>query len=219
MKLFVFSTHPDDAESGCAGLIINCAQAGHPVVIVHCTPGRHERQINHEPEMDVRRREAQAAAQVMGVQVEVLDYPHGTLASTPEHKKHFREVFLKHRPDVFITQWPVDTHPDHRDVGILSLDIFQESQWNIQFYFYEVFTGLQSLHFHPTHYIDISETYVKKKEAIFCHQSQKPDKIWETNEIMHKFRGMEAGVERAEGFIKLERKGTVGKLLPELRKN
>lgn len=40
-----------------------------------------------------------------------------------------------------------------------------------------------------------------KRRALDCHQSQKPDGIWDVHDAMHKRRGGECGAKRAEAYI------------------
>ena len=63
---------------------------------------------------------------------------------------------------------------------------------------------MQSLRFIPTHYVDISAVAETKRQAIMCHKSQHPDEMWAEHEVMHRFRGVEAAVERAEAYIRVD---------------
>ncbi|MDA0195463.1 MAG: hypothetical protein O2887_14505 [Bacteroidetes bacterium] len=56
--------------------------------------------------------------------------------------------------------------------------------------------------FTPTDYVDISDTQERKKEAMLAHKTQDPVKTYETFfKPLEDFRGLEAGVKVAEGFI------------------
>jgi len=47
----------------------------------------------------------------------------------------------------------------------------------------------------------VLDIHAIKRRALDCHQSQKPDAIWEVHEAMHKRRGEECGVKRAEAYL------------------
>jgi hypothetical protein len=62
-------------------------------------------------------------------------------------------------------------------------------------------TGTQTQVFRPTHYVDITRTERRKRDAIYAHVSQKPDEWFPVHDQMNRFRGREHGCEFAEGFV------------------
>ena len=106
------------------------------------------------------------------------------------------------RPDVVFAHWPVDTHIDHQLTGVMALRVFLDKESRFALYFFEVMTGRQSLHFRPTHHVDISAYREIKKAAMFAHASQNPAGFWAHHEVMDAFRGKECGCEAAEAFLK-----------------
>jgi len=218
MRIIVLGAHPDDPESGCGGLAVNAVQSGHEVLFVHATAFRAGRLFFGRPEREVRTEEAKAAASVLGVDVDVLDYAHGTIHVHPENVARFKTTLLERHPDVVIAHWPVDTHPDHRCVGTIALSVYLDPEARFDFYFFEVMTGQQSLHFHPTHYVDISDAAETKHRALLCHRSQDGERVWQSHEVMHRLRGNECGAARAEAYIRVDRKKTVRALLPGMSK-
>lgn len=216
MKILVFGAHPDDPESGCGGFIVNAVQAGHEVHCLYATAFREGREFFGRPEKEVRTAEARAACEILGATPEFLDYPHEHIDVNLENRQRIAQWLQNRKPDLVLAHWPVDTHPDHRAVGTLALDAFLHSEVCSQFYFFEVMTGHQSLRFMPTHYVDITASADRKRQALLCHQSQQPEVIWENHELMHLLRGRECGTERAEAYVKIERGGSQLGLLPGL---
>jgi hypothetical protein len=49
--------------------------------------------------------------------------------------------------------------------------------------------------------VDISGVEAQKRSACYAHASQTPDKYYELQDGVAKFRGMEAGFKRAEAFL------------------
>lgn len=214
MKVIVLGVHPDDPESGCGGLAANCVKAGHEVVFIYATAYREGRKFFGRPEKAVRTEEALAACEVIGVRGYVWDYPHGDIHVNQKNIAEFKVHILKEEANTVITHWPVDTHFDHKCVGAIVLSVFLDGDANFDLYFFEVLTGKQSLCFCPTHYVDISEVAEIKHQALLCHKSQNGEAVWQAHELMHRTRGNECGVQRAEAYIKLDRGKTARNLLP-----
>ncbi|MBN1671488.1 MAG: PIG-L family deacetylase [Kiritimatiellae bacterium] len=214
MKIIVFGAHPDDCESGCGGLIVNAVQAGHEVHCLYATAFREGRLCFGRPEKEVRTEEATAACRVMGATAEFLEYAHEHIDVNLEDRRRLASLLVGRQPDVLLAHWPVDTHPDHRAVGVLALEAFLSPEARFDFYYFEVMTGRQSLRFMPTHYVDITDSAARKRQACFCHRSQNPEAFWAVHDAMHRFRGWECGVEKAEAYVKLDRGGAKARLLP-----
>ena len=64
--------------------------------------------------------------------------------------------------------------------------------------------GSQTMGFAPAHYVDITGVRETKKTALFAHKSQRGEDIYrQYHEVMENFRGREARVAAAEGFVLL----------------
>jgi len=216
MKVLVFGAHPDDPESGCGGLASRCVEAGHEVVFTYATAFREGREFFGRPEKEVRSAEALAACEIFGVRGDVWGFAHEGIDVNKENIARTIAYLVEEKPDVVVAHWPVDTHIDHRSVAALALSAHLSPETSFEFYYFEVMTGLQSIHFRPTHYVDISEVAGIKHRALLCHQSQDGESVWQDHELMHRFRGRECGVERAEAYIRVDRKGTAPRNLPGL---
>jgi len=205
LRVVVLGAHPDDPESGCGGLIARLTKDGHEVTCGYLTCFRGDRKIGKEPEADVRRREAAAACEVLGAKAHFFDYAHEKLVADAETLAAVAAWLKKVDPDVVVTHWPVDTHENHHVTSSLVWQCYLgESRWGL--YFFEVMSGQQTLNFRPDLYLDIDSVRKVKQQALDCHKSQNPDKIWEAHEAMHRRRGEECGVERAEAYVRAETK-------------
>jgi len=199
MKIIVLSAHPDDAETGTGGLCARASNAGHEVLIVHLSREVRNNKINGISEAKIRTLEGKKAAKILGVQVEFLDYYMGEFSATVESSKVIEDIIRKNKPDIVLTQWPVDSHPDHQVVGILPIRPYI---WHQKFCigFYEVYTGIQTISFQPNRYVDISGFVEQKRKSILAHKSQNPERQVEMHEKMSVYRGLETGCEHAEAF-------------------
>ncbi len=206
MNIMVLSAHPDDAETGTGGLCARAAQSGHEVLIVHLSKEVRGKKIGGVAEAKVRTAEGQSAADILGAQVEFLDYYMGEIPVTPASSKVVEALIRKNKPDVVLTQWPVDSHPDHQVTGVLPLRPYI---WHQKFClgFYEVYTGIQTIAFCPNRYVDISDFIEQKRNSILAHKSQKPEVQVEMHETMSRYRGLEMGVKHAEAFHILGHEG------------
>ena len=108
--LAIFS-HPDDAELLAGGTIIKAVDQGHAVAVIDLTRG----ELGTKGTPEVRAREAQDAARVMGlVARECLDLGDGHLDNTDATRRTVVEVIRRFRPRTVITHYVVGRHPDHR---------------------------------------------------------------------------------------------------------
>ena len=68
--------------------------------------------------------------------------------------------------------------------------------------------------FTPTDYVDISTVQEKKKAAMFAHKTQDPIETYNHYfRPLEEFRGLEAGVKAAEGFIQFKAKAERASIL------
>lgn len=216
MKILIFGAHPDDPESSCGGLAIQCVKAGHEVTFLYGTVFRQGKEYWGRPEKEVRTEEALNACKILGVRAVFLDYPHEHMDVNIENITKITDILISENPDIVIAHWAIDTHPDHRSVGTLALSAFLKPGTKFEFYYFEVMTGRQSIHFHPTHYVDISDVAEIKHQSLLCHKSQDGEAVWQDHELMHRFRGRECGVEKAEAYIRVDRGKTAKNNLPSL---
>ena len=220
----VFSPHPDDAEFGIAGTIVNWVREGKDVVYVICTNGD---KGSSNPEMKpaelaaIREEEQLAAAKLLGVrEVVFLRYPDAEIEDTPEVRKEFVRLIRKYKPNTVVTADPYRRyiwHRDHRIVGRVVMDA--------------VFPYARDVHSYPDLYqegyephkvkevllwgspdtnyrLDITDTFDIKMAALASHRSQiDPERFPEMKERMRdRYRAMSdgSGFELAESFHREE---------------
>jgi len=123
LRIIAFGAHPDDCEFFGGGTARLWADRGHHVKFVSATNG----DIGHwqsagGPLAQRRLKEVQAAAEILGNSVEVLDIHDGELEPTLENRRAFTRLIRRWNADVVIGHRPNDYHPDHRYSGILVQD-------------------------------------------------------------------------------------------------
>ncbi len=118
-----------------------------------------------------------------------------------------QKLIANEKPDIVFTHWPLDTHKDHQVASLLTMQSWVREPQKFTLYFFEVCTGEQTFIFHPTDYVDISDTQEQKRKAVYCHTSQDPPGIYSCGHAaMEEFRGRELGVKAGEGFIRMSGK-------------
>ncbi len=151
----------------------------------------------------MRRREATAACRVVGAAPHFFEYAHEKLAADEPTLDAVGSWLKEVQPDIVVTHWPLDTHPNHHVISSLVWQSYlRDKRWNL--YFFEVMTDQQTLGFRPDLFLDIGDVRDLKKAACFCHQSQNPEGFWGGHDNMHRRRGAECGVQYAEAFVLVE---------------
>jgi hypothetical protein len=84
---------------------------------------------------------------------------------------------------------------------VLAFDAWLQMGKKFALYYYEVSNGEDTLQFIPTHYIDITEVEARKRAACYAHASATPDRFYDLQDLVAKFRGIESGYKRAEAYI------------------
>ena len=205
-KALVIGAHPDDPEN-VGGTMRLLREAGWEVVAVYMTRG--EGGItgkSHAEAAAIRMEEALEACRILDVDPIFLTQIDGNCEINKERYKEMREVIEIEQPDLVITHWPIDGHPDHRVCSMLVYDAWRRLGYSFELYYFETMTGMQTQYFHPTDYVDIGAVAERKHKAYFAHVSQNTTRSFANyHDRVEKFRGREFNCDRAEAFIHLRR--------------
>lgn len=224
--VLVITPHPDDAEFGAAGTVVNLVRQGKIVVYMVCTngdKGTDSPELRPEDLAKIRKKEQLEAAKVLGVKkVLFLGHPDQTLEDTPEFRKEIVTQIRIIRPDIVITADPYRRyvwHRDHRIVGRVVLDAVFPYARDIWAYPDFLKQGLKphkvkevwlwasedkDINFRS----DITKTFDLKLRALRCHKSQIREPFSSEMErwLCQRAKDM-AGKEKfklAEGFHRVE---------------
>jgi LmbE family N-acetylglucosaminyl deacetylase len=175
------------------------------VICAYGTVFRGDRRFFDRPEAEVRREEATAACTILGAKPKFFPYAHEKLTADEATVRAVSSWLDEVKPDVVVTHWPLDTHPNHHAVSSLVWQCYRrKGGWNL--YFLEVMTDQQTLAFEPDLFLDIAPVREIKRRVVLEHRSQEPEAIWQAHERMHRRRGAECGVEFAEAYRLVEAK-------------
>ncbi len=204
-KIVCVGGHPDDPESGCGGTLAKLRNAGHGVTIIYLTTG--EAGIpgkSHGEAAAIRKQEAINACKVLDAKPVFAGQIDGDSVVNNEWVEKIKGLIMEEKPDIVFTHWPLDSHKDHQSASLLTIQSWIREPQQFTLYFFEVCTGEQSLIFHPTDYVDITDTQEQKRKAVYCHVSQDPPGIYQCGHAaMEDFRGRELGVAAAEAFVRM----------------
>ncbi|MFM8559592.1 MAG: bacillithiol biosynthesis deacetylase BshB1 [bacterium] len=168
--------HPDDVELVSGGLVARLSSQGHRVGIADLTCG----ELGTRGDVDVRAREAAAAARELGAAVRVnLGLPDGGIdRRDPAQLRAVVECLRAHRPGLVVAPDRHDEHPDHVEAshlvaracylaGLARYDAAGERfrPARLLFALYRSAT--------PPHVVvDVSEVWERRMAALRAHASQ-----------------------------------------------
>ena len=214
--------HPDDLEILCSGTLAKYAELGHEVWMCHINNGNKGHFVIPPDELVViREKEAQKASAIIGARHLNLGVPDCELYYNKESQDKVIDAIRKVQPDVIITHSPDDYMPDHVAVSQLvfsagfncSLPHYKTREPATNkipvVYYMDTLVGIDFL---PTEYVDITDTIEKKQQAVNAHESQtkwlkEHDNIDMVEFVtsIARFRGIQSGVQYAEGFRHMDR--------------
>jgi LmbE family N-acetylglucosaminyl deacetylase len=211
-KIVCVGGHPDDPESGCGGTLAKLSALGHAVTIIYLTTGEAGiNGVNHDEAARIRKQEAINACQVLNCKPVFAGQIDGDTVVSNATLQHLQDLIGLEKPDIVFSHWPIDSHKDHQCASLLTIQTWVRAADKFILYFFEVCTGEQTMGFHPTDFVDITDTQEQKRKAVYCHSSQDPAGIYACgHSAMEDFRGRELGVKAAEGFVRMTGKGMGG---------
>ena len=227
MRVLAVGAHPDDLEILCAGTLARFVREGHSVVMAHaCRGDKGHGQIAYAALSGIRDREAQEAAAVVGADPLALAFLDCELYADNVSVRPFVDLIRRTRPDLIITHHPDDYHSDHRAVSRLVVDASFSAglayyvtdlpavEVTPSIYFMDTLAGID---FAPQEYVDITGTIDVKLAAMRSHESQvawlrehHATDIEDFIRTVAHFRGLQCGVQYAEGFQRLRAWGRLG---------
>jgi LmbE family N-acetylglucosaminyl deacetylase len=217
-RALVVTAHPDDVDFGAAGAVATWVAQGVDVsycIVTNGDAGGFDPAVPRAEIPGIRQREQRAAAAAVGVtDVTFLGYPDGALYLTHDLRRDISRVIRRVRPDRVVCQSPernferiYASHPDHLAAGEAAIcavypdarnpfahtTLAQEGleAWTVP----EIWIMADSDH-GATVYVDITEAFDKKIEALRCHISQ----VSEFEDLGGFLRQWAAGTAKAAGW-------------------
>jgi LmbE family N-acetylglucosaminyl deacetylase len=194
-RILVVVAHPDDVDFGAAGSVATWTDAGIEVsycIVTDGDAGGFDQDVPRHVMAETRRAEQTAAAKVVGVtDLHFLGHPDGRVQPSLDLRRDLSRVIRTVRPQLVVTQSPernyqriYASHPDHLATGEAALcavypdarnpfahpELLDEGleAWTVP----EVWLMALS---EPDRFVDITDAFERKVEALHCHVSQHPD--------------------------------------------
>ncbi|HHY51518.1 MAG TPA: PIG-L family deacetylase [Alphaproteobacteria bacterium] len=186
MKLLAIGAHPDDLEIYMFGTLAAAQAQGAELVLAIATDGARGGTLDPAELSAIRRREATAAASILGLEPRFLDFPDGTLTADPMLVGAVRTLIAETRPDLVLTHAPSDYHGDHRalsEATRIAANFIAPVLWA---------DTMQGAGFTPTHYVDVTAGFESKCRAILAHVSQRPERFVAMARQLNGFRAAQA---------------------------
>ena len=143
-----------------------------------------------------------------------LNLPDGGLGGELEHRKIIKDNILKIMPDLIITHSENDYHADHKSLSLIT-------KGAVSHYIPILYCDtLMGLNFNPNYYVDITDHYKLKKEAILKHQTQDPQRFVSLFKLMNSYRAAQCNAPKgnyaeAYNFIPSFPFSDITKILPD----
>jgi LmbE family N-acetylglucosaminyl deacetylase len=222
-RVLVVAAHPDDIEFGAAGTVARWVDEGAEVRYLVATrgdKGSDDPSVDPDELASIREREQRTAAEEIGVAgVDFLGEPDGQVEPSLRLRERITHAIRRFRPEIVMTHDPTVlfvnnewvNHPDHRAVGMATVDaVFPTARDPLNFP-QHVAEGLEAwkvaeLFLWSTNeanqLVDIGSSLDRKVSALRCHESQFKT-FDETERWVRRTAeelGERAGYPAAEGF-------------------
>ena len=224
LDILVIAAHPDDAELGAGGTIINEIKKGSKVGILDLTHG----EMGTRGTAETRKNEAEAAGKILGLSArENVGLPDGFLENTKAFQMRIIPFIRKYQPDIVLANAIEDRHPDHGKAakliadscflsGLIKLETndgstgMPQQAWRPK----KVYHFIQDRYIHPDFVIDVTDAWTQKITAVKAYTTQfnsppdskEPQTPISTPDFMHflearaREHGRLIGVRFGEGF-------------------
>ena len=192
-RVLVVTAHPDDLDFGAAGTIAQWTAKGIEVSYCICTngdQGGEDPEVAREEMPKIRQKEQRDAGKILGVtNIEFLNHRDGWLVPTIELRKQIVREIRKSKPQRMLIQSPernwdrlFSSHPDHMAAGEAAIQaVYPDSRNPFAFEDLLKDEGLEPWRVRevwvmssqsPDHFVDITDVFDKKMQALHAHVSQ-----------------------------------------------
>ncbi len=216
-RVLAVVAHPDDAELLCAGTLARAKADGASIgVAVLCRGEKGQPAEPIENLGNVRSREMQAAAKLLGADFLEGGFPDGELVDSAETRLVVIELFRQFRPTLVIGHAASDYHSDHRAASALT----ESASWFCASVGHQTSSNpvpeppslwwmdtIEMVGFDPEFYVDVSDFVELKRKMLRRHESQlargEDAAFSPLEQVMIgqcETRGAQAGVGAAEAF-------------------
>lgn len=213
--ILAIGAHCGDIEVTCGAVLAKHSKLGDRIAILHLTLGE-----GGNPTMspktygEQKRREAEAAAKIIGAEAIFAPYSDGELPNTEDVRRYVADVIRQVKPTHIITHWRTSIHKDHSATHAIVSDAVLLASLEGVVTDHPRHRGIQAIYytenwedpenFKPYLYVDISAELEAWKRAVTQYQFIKGGissfPYLDYYEALARVRGAEAGKRYAVAF-------------------
>jgi N-acetylglucosamine malate deacetylase 1 len=216
LDILAFGAHPDDVELFAGGTMAKMAALGYSTGVVDMTRG----ELGTRGTPVLRAKESRAAAEILGLKVrDNLRLKDGNVVVAPEARLEVIRAVRKYRPQIVLTHYWDDKHPDHSNTsrlvseavhhsGLAKIETGQERHRPPVILYFKLPWNVA-----PSFIVDVSDYADKRIAAIQAYRSQlynpdsrepstiltRPDFLTDIDNI-HSYYGTLIGKRKGEAF-------------------
>ena len=218
-SILILAAHPDDEVLGCGGTIAKLSAEGATIHVAFLADGVFSRigdQTKQQDELQIRRKAAQKACDILGVNsLSFDDFPDNRMDTVAllDITKSLEFLITEHQPDTVFTHHAGDLNIDHRRMHeavvtacrpqhghpvktLLCFEVPSSTEWQLP---------VSAPAFQPNWFVDISATLHRKMAALDAYATELRDwphpRSKQGVEHLAHWRGATVGVDAAEAFI------------------
>ncbi|NLB41269.1 MAG: PIG-L family deacetylase [Clostridiales bacterium] len=195
LKVLMIGAHMDDNDFRGGGTALRYIKDGHSVRFLSVCNGSGGHHELSAPEVAaIRRKEADAVADLTGIEYDVWDIEDCEIIANLENRKRMVRYIRQYKPDIIFTHRTNDYHADHRNTALLVQDasyllivpnfcpdVAALIHTPVIMHFYDRFKNPV---FNPDVIIPIDDVIDEKYEMINCHVSQVYEWLPFTNGVL-----------------------------------
>jgi LmbE family N-acetylglucosaminyl deacetylase len=176
-NVLVITAHPDDEVFGVGGTIAQFVKQDKKVTVVCFSYGEKSHiwlKKNYTAKM--RKAEAAQARKILGYKNEIflrVDEGEFLEKSAKVARDRLKSIIRRKKPDQIFTHSSHDPHEDHRAINRIVRRIVDQLGCTCDVYTFDVWNVINlRRRDYPLLYVDISDTFRKKIQALRCFKSQ-----------------------------------------------
>jgi len=169
--------HAGDMEIACGAVLAKHAKSGDRVVMLHLNLGEGGNpDLSPQKYGEQKRREAKAAADILGAEVIFGPYKDGQIPDDEEARLYVQDIIRQVQPTHIITHWKNSIHRDHRNTHAIVTDAVLLASLEGVESEYPRHRGIRGVYYTenwedmeeyaPYIFVDVTETFSVWKEAV-----------------------------------------------------